>query len=94
MSPSRRRDRERPVPEHPFKGSAILYAALALIIVLAAVLTGGDALQAVAVAAGFFVIATSWNWWRFSQRIRAHEARERQEAAARGRGNKPRGGRS
>ncbi len=38
-------------------------------IVVVAVLTGGDVLQAVLVALAAFVIATGWAWWKFRARL-------------------------
>jgi Zn-dependent protease with chaperone function len=82
----RRRARdERAIPEHPFRDSAILYGALALVILIVTVATGGsllpgdtdksfvlgalDRLGALAVAAAFFVAATSFSWWQWRERI-------------------------
>jgi hypothetical protein len=87
MSPGRGGNRERPIPEHPYRDSAILYGAMAMLLVAAAALTGGDLLRAVVAAAGFFVVATCWNWWRFTRRIRAREARERETGVAGSDGN-------
>jgi hypothetical protein len=68
---------EPPVPKHPYRDSAIVNTGLAGRILLIAWLTGGDLTTAVFVAAGFFVIATAWNWWRFRQRLAAQDAAER-----------------
>ena len=80
---TRRRRRDRPIPEHPYRDSAILYGILAIVIVTVA--TGGsllpgesdksfvlgaiDRLGALAVAAGFFLVATSFSWWQWHERI-------------------------
>ena len=66
-----------PVPKHPYRDSAIVNAALALLLLLIAWLTGGNLARAVVVALGFFVIATAWNWWRFRKRIEELEVAER-----------------
>ena len=72
MSPRERGTREeRPLPQHPYRDSAILNAVLACALLLLAWLTGGELGRALAVAIGFFAIATAWNWWRFRQRIAA-----------------------
>ena len=94
MPPRRGGNRERPIPEHPYRGSAIVYGAMAMLLVVAAAVTGGGLLRAVVAAAGFFVVATSWNWWRFARRMRAREARERETGVARGDGNGDRKGTS
>ena len=71
-----RRRRERPIPKHPYKDTAVLYAVLAALVVLAAGVTGGDLARAAVAAVAFFFVATAWSWWRFSVLIR-----ERDEAA-------------
>jgi Flp pilus assembly protein TadB len=53
---------------HPFRDSAIIYACLAVLIVVVATLTGGGLGKAVAIAAAFFVGATAWSWWRVRRR--------------------------
>jgi hypothetical protein len=63
--------RERRLPKHPFRDSAILYAALAAIVVAVSVATGGSVARAAAIAAGFFVAATGWSWWRFKVKLDA-----------------------
>ncbi len=74
---SRRERREGrslpPIPKHPYRDTAILHAALGLLICGLALLTGGDLGTAVVVAAGYVAVATAWSWWRFSHRIRAEE---------------------
>ena len=60
-----RGDRDRPLPKRPYRDSALVYAGLAGIVVGFAALTGGNMLDALAVAGGFFVVATAWSWWRW-----------------------------
>ena len=57
-----------PPPRQPYRSAAIVHAALAGMILLVAALSGGDLAKAVAVAAGYFVVATAWSWFRFRQR--------------------------
>jgi hypothetical protein len=57
----------------PYRDSALIYAVLALIVVVVAVLTGGKVVWAIVAAAGAFVIATGWTW----RNLRAREAAER-----------------
>jgi Flp pilus assembly protein TadB len=97
MSPlGRRRPDGRPIPAHPYRDTALLYAAMALVIVVVAAATGGDVLRALLAALAFFVLATGWSWWRFRARIREQEAaRVAVEAAPESGGNangKARGG--
>ena len=63
-----------PIPERPYRDTAILHGVLATVLFVVAVLTGTDLAKAALVAAGYFVAATAWSWWRFSQRIRASRA--------------------
>jgi Flp pilus assembly protein TadB len=66
------------IPEHPYRDSAVLHGVLAVAIVVIALVTGVNLGTALVVAPLYFVAATAWSWWRFSQRIR----REQEEAAA------------
>ena len=50
-----------PAPPRPYRGSAILHAVLALVILVVAAISGGDAVKALLVAAAYFVIATGWS---------------------------------
>lgn len=77
LSPKHERD-GAPIPKHPYRDSALMYGALAVVILLVAMFTDGDVGKAVLVALGFFVAATAWAWFRFRSRIKA-----RAEAAAR-----------
>jgi membrane protein implicated in regulation of membrane protease activity len=73
----RPRGSEPPIPKHPYRDSVIANAALAGLLLLVAWLTGGDLTTALMVAAGFFVLATAWNWWRFRRRLEEREAAAR-----------------
>jgi hypothetical protein len=57
-----------PPPTQPYRASALFHAGLAVVILIFAALTGGDLPKALAVAAGYFVVATAWSWFRFRQR--------------------------
>ena len=57
-----------PAPRRPYRGSAIVHAVLALVILVVAAISGGNLVKAVLVAAAYFVIATGWTWFRFRQR--------------------------
>jgi membrane protein implicated in regulation of membrane protease activity len=61
--------RQRSLPKHPFRDSAIFYGALAGIVVVVGALTSGDMVTTVAVALAFFVLATGYSWWRFRRRL-------------------------
>ncbi len=64
-----------PVPKRPYRDSAILYGVLAGLIVVVAYATGGNLLRGVAFAAGFFLLATGWNWWKFRSRLEEERRR-------------------
>ena len=51
-----------------YRDSAILYAVLAVLVVVVAAITGGDIVQAVILAVAAFVVAMAWTWWRFRAR--------------------------
>ena len=63
-------DPPRNLPKHPYRDSAVICGALALVVVLVAFLTGGSVLRAVVYAALAFVAATAWSWrsWRKRER--------------------------
>jgi O-antigen ligase len=59
--------------KHPYRDSAIIYGALAGIVVLVAVATGGSLVKAVIAAASVFVAATLYSWWRWRVKLRNQE---------------------
>jgi Flp pilus assembly protein TadB len=69
-APFRRQRQPRQVPRRPYRDSAVLYGALALVIVVVAAATGGNLLRAVLFAVGFFALATAWSWYRWRARVR------------------------
>jgi hypothetical protein len=87
MPGRRRRDDNRPIPDHPYRDTALVYAGMAVVLVIVASLTGGQALRAIVAAAIFFVIATAWSWRGFRKRIRARA--EEAAAAKAARASKP-----
>jgi len=73
MSLLRRHADPRPIPDHPYRDVAILYAVMAVLLVIVATATGGDAMRATGAALIFFTLSTAWSWWRFRTRIKARE---------------------
>ena len=73
--PVPRRDPNAPLPQRPYRDSAILYAVLAGVVVALILITGGSLAKALAVAGACFVIATAWTWWRFHERERLDRER-------------------
>ncbi len=85
MLPGRRRrgPDNRPIPAHPYRDAALVYAGMGVVLVIVASLTGGQTLRAVVAALIFFVIATAWSWWGFRKRIRVRDEAAAAEAARR-----------
>jgi membrane protein YdbS with pleckstrin-like domain len=69
-------DRERPVPKHPYRDTAILYGVLAVLVVVIAWATGGDVVNAVVTAIFIFIVATLWSWRTWRNRLREEQARK------------------
>ncbi len=70
------------VPRHPYRDSAILYAVLSAVIVGLALLTDGSMARAFLFAGVFFVLATSWSWWKWRQRLAEQAAEAERRRAA------------
>jgi hypothetical protein len=70
---ARGRDGRR-IPAHPYRDAALVYAAMAIVLVIVATTTGGDFLKAMLAALIFFALATGWSWWRFRVRIKERDA--------------------
>ena len=64
-----------PLPKRPFRDIALIYGSFAVVFVVVAVATGRSAFVAVPVAAGCFVLATGYGWWRLRRRLEADERR-------------------
>lgn len=62
-----------PLPKRPFRDAALIYAGFAVAFVVIVYATGGDMFVAVPVAAGCFVLATAYSWWRIRERLKAEE---------------------
>jgi membrane protein implicated in regulation of membrane protease activity len=69
---------DEPLPERPYRNTAILHGAFSGIIVLVAWVTGGDLGKAIVVAVLFFVVATAWSFWRWSKRLEEERRRAEQ----------------
>ena len=68
-----------PVPRHPYRDSAIFHTVLGVLLLGVAWLTGGDLAKAAVVAVLYVVVAISWSWYRFRQRL-ARETAETTDA--------------
>jgi predicted phage tail protein len=58
-----------PVPNHPYRDSAIFYGVLAAILLGVTYWTGGGMWRAVIIAVAFFVLATAFSWYRFRSKL-------------------------
>jgi hypothetical protein len=80
---------EDPLPKHPYRNSLIFHFVLACLLVLVAWVTGGGVPRAIAVAVGYFVLASGYSIWKWRQRVdedrRRREQRARPRTARRGR---------
>jgi membrane protein implicated in regulation of membrane protease activity len=65
---------DRPIPAHPYRDTALVYGIMAALLVIVALVTGGDTLRAILVGAVFFVVVTAWSWWKFRRRIKERDA--------------------
>jgi hypothetical protein len=64
------------IPKHPFRDSAVFHAGLAGIVLVVAAFTGGGIVRGVLVAAGYFVLATAYSWWRWHERLRGERSEQ------------------
>ena len=69
----------RPLPKHPYRDTALVYGGMSAVVVLLAVVTGGDFGQAVVIAGLFFLAATLWTWRHWRNRLRTRQTQQRNE---------------
>jgi hypothetical protein len=62
VTPTNGRNPARRVSKRPYRDSALVYGAFAIIVVVIAVATGGRVLWAVVGAGGAFAFAMLWTW--------------------------------
>ncbi len=77
---------QAPLPKRPFRDSAIFYGVLSILFVLIVWATGGAVLPrwddeqrevgGLTIAILFFLVATSYSWWRFQKRIEEEESKQ------------------
>jgi hypothetical protein len=60
VSKSNGRDPSRRLSKRPYRDSALIYGAFAVIVIVVAVVTGGRVLWAVVLAVGAFMFAMLW----------------------------------
>ncbi|MEP6892232.1 MAG: hypothetical protein ABI927_00505 [Gaiellaceae bacterium] len=61
--------------KHPYRHAAIAHGILAIVILGLGWATSSHVGRAMLMALGYFVLATSWTWWRYRERER-RDARE------------------
>jgi hypothetical protein len=76
-----------PPPPQPYRSAVIVHGILAALIVVVAWLSAGDIVKALAVAIGYFVLATGWSWFRFRQGASQATAAQRGGESEGGEGN-------
>jgi hypothetical protein len=65
----------RPAPKHPIRDSALVYALMAVVIVVVGVATGGSLGRSLVIAALFYAAAMAWAVVRWRQKLRDEEGR-------------------
>jgi membrane protein DedA with SNARE-associated domain len=80
------RGAEVPLPKRPLRDSAIFYGVLSILFVLIVWATGGAVLPrwddeqrevgGLTIAIVFFLVATSYSWWKFQKRSEEEESGE------------------
>jgi Flp pilus assembly protein TadB len=62
MTGSNGRDPARSTSKRPYRDSALVYGSFAVIVLVAAIVTGGRVLWAIVAAVGAFLFAMLWTW--------------------------------
>ena len=75
MSTTNGRDPARKTSKRPYRDSALVYGAFAVVVLVVAVVTGGRVLWAIVGAVGAFLFAMFWTWR--SLRVRERERQKR-----------------
>ena len=73
---------KQPSPKRPFRDSALIYAAMAIVFVVIVFITGGRMVVAIPVAVGCFLVATGYAWWKLKQRLEEERRRQREQEAS------------
>jgi Flp pilus assembly protein TadB len=70
---------QRALPKRPYRDTVLVYGGMSLVVILVALITGGDIFKALVIAGLFFLTATLWSWRNWRNRLRAQRARDRNE---------------
>ena len=66
---------ETPKPKRPFRDSALLYAGMAVVFVIAFA-TGSGLVRSLSGGVAAFLLATAYTWWRIRSREREAERQQ------------------
>jgi len=66
-----------PSSSHPYRDSALVYAVLAVLVVVITAVSGGSVVKGIVAGVVVFAAATAYSWWRVRERLRAKEREER-----------------
>jgi membrane protein implicated in regulation of membrane protease activity len=75
---------DAPPPKRPYRDTVVVYAGLAVVIVVVSWLTGGGLGHAIAIASAFFVVATAYSSWQWRKRLAEEERRRAAESEGSG----------
>ena len=73
---------EQTSAKRPFRDSALLYAAMAIVFVVLVFITGGKWPLRFPSPSAVFVVATGYAWWKLKQRLEEEQRREREQEAS------------
>jgi membrane protein implicated in regulation of membrane protease activity len=65
------------MPKRPYRDTALVYGGMAIVVIVIAVATGGNIVNAVVIALVFFIAATLWTWRTWRNRLRDDNSRSR-----------------
>ena len=68
--------RDAAIPKHPYRDTALVYGAIAMLVVILSLATGGSVARAVITAALVYVVATLWSWRLWRNRLRERDAQQ------------------
>jgi O-antigen ligase len=65
-----------PSSKHPYRDSALVYLALAGLVVVITAVSGGSVVKGIVAGLIVFAAATAYSWWRVRERLRQQERQE------------------
>jgi membrane protein implicated in regulation of membrane protease activity len=64
---------KRPIPKHPYRDTLIVYVALGGVVIGLTALTHGNIRKAVILSIIVVILATTYSWWRWYQRLKEQQ---------------------